>query len=90
MFAINEIIFYYKQNSYFPVEPTKMSSAMGLQKIIETCGSKAELARQVGVEPMTVTHWTQRGLPAKWAIELSERFKVDLKELVNVANQPNP
>ena len=55
---------------------------MGLQKIINSVGSKAELARMVGVEPMTVTHWTQRGLPPKWAIQLSEKFDVDLKDLL--------
>ncbi len=35
------------------------------QKIIAACGSQAELARRIGVQPMTVTQWKRRkNIPA--------------------------
>lgn len=31
-------------------------------KIKQACGSDAELARRLGVTPMTINHWKRRGL----------------------------
>ncbi|WP_312283661.1 Cro/CI family transcriptional regulator [Candidatus Igneacidithiobacillus taiwanensis] len=42
----------------------------GLKKAITHCGSKAALARAVGVVPMTVSHWVQRGIPIDKAIAI--------------------
>ena len=33
------------------------------QKIRASCGTQAELARRIGVKPMTVSQWKVRGVP---------------------------
>ena len=42
----------------------------GLQKAIQHFGSRAALARAVGVVPMAVSHWSHRGIPVDKAIAI--------------------
>lgn len=47
----------------------------GLDKAIRLAGGKKkQLAELLGCEPMTVTHWCNRGLPAERAKEIEEIF----------------
>lgn len=43
-----------------------------LQPAIDYFGSQAEMARIMGVNPMTVTQWKKRGIPPKRAKQISE------------------
>lgn len=44
----------------------------GLIKAVEHFKTRRALARAVGVQPMTVTQWFNRGLPAHRAKQISE------------------
>lgn len=54
-----------------------------LTKAITIIGSQAELARNLGIEPMAVSHWKERGIPPKWCAKVSEltENKVTVHEL---------
>lgn len=43
-----------------------------LNKAIGLVGSQAKLAEALGVEPMAVSHWKNRGVPLKRAIQIEE------------------
>jgi DNA-binding transcriptional regulator YdaS (Cro superfamily) len=38
--------------------------------IVASCGTQAELARRLGVRPMTVSQWKERGIPPKWVLPI--------------------
>jgi DNA-binding transcriptional regulator YdaS (Cro superfamily) len=41
-----------------------------IQKLIEHFGSKAEMARQLGIERQNVTYWLNEGVPAIQAVKI--------------------
>lgn len=63
---------------------TTHQSTIGLNKAVGHFLTKAALARALNVKPMTVTHWFNRGLPARRAKEISEATSgfVSVRELL--------
>jgi DNA-binding transcriptional regulator YdaS (Cro superfamily) len=49
-----------------------------LSKAIKRFGSQAKLAEALDVEPMAVTHWKNRGVPLKRAIQIEELTNGDI------------
>ena len=56
----------------------------GLNKAVEHFKTKKALAEAIGVKPMTVTQWFNRGLPAHRAKQISDATggKISLQDLV--------
>lgn len=56
----------------------------GLNKAVEHFKTKKALAEAVGVKPMTVTQWFNRGLPAHRAKQISDATggKITMQELL--------
>jgi len=54
-----------------------------LKVAIDLVGSQAELARKLGVSPMTVTQWKRRGVPVRRVkeIEAATDFRVSRHDL---------
>lgn len=50
-----------------------------MEQIIEFFGSKAALARALGVEKPSVSHWLENGLPARRAIEIERLTEGKIK-----------
>lgn len=46
-----------------------------LDRAIEHFGSQAKLAEALGVKPMAVSHWRNRGLPPERAIDIETASK---------------
>jgi DNA-binding transcriptional regulator YdaS (Cro superfamily) len=55
----------------------------GLHKAIDYFGTQAALAEAVGVVPMAVTQWLQRGIPLErcWDIERATNGSVTKEDL---------
>ena len=49
-----------------------------MNKAIERFGSQAKLAEALDVEPMAVTHWKNRGVPLKRAIQIESLTNGDI------------
>lgn len=50
-----------------------------LDKAIEYFGSQVALARTMGLDPMAVTQWKRRGIPAERAKQISELTDGEIK-----------
>lgn len=63
----------------------------GLAKAVEHFKTKKALALAVGVRPMTVTQWFNRGLPAHRAKQISDATggKLTIQELLPELFQKN-
>lgn len=49
---------------------SNMTKQEAFEKIVETLGTQAEIARLLGAKPTTVSYWRISGIPAEKAIEL--------------------
>lgn len=49
-----------------------MYSPSIFQVLVSHFGSQAELARALGITPMAISHWKQRGVPVRQAVRIEQ------------------
>ncbi len=56
-----------------------MRSASTFQVLVSHFGSQAKLARVLGITPMAISHWKQRGVPVRQAVRIEQITKGSLQ-----------
>lgn len=49
-----------------------MHSPSIFQVLVSHFGSQAKLARALGITPMAISHWKQRGVPVRQAVRIEQ------------------
>lgn len=52
-----------------------------IDRLVELAGSKAEIARRMGVRPQDIQNWGARGIPLSKCNQIEREFSVPMHEL---------